>query len=47
MNGHSSVDFRKMASEFLARRLGEYNLFPELRSQVAVSLEDDTKGCLG
>jgi len=36
-----------MVREFLLRRLGEHNLFPELRGQAVVSLEDDIKDGVG
>jgi hypothetical protein len=36
-----------MTSEFLRRRLGEHSLFPEVSSQVAVSLGEGIKVGLG
>lgn len=40
------MGFHKMTSEFLIKTLVDSISFTEVRSQVVVPLEDDTKSCL-
>ena len=46
MDRDSGMDFPKMLSEFLRRRVGEHSLFPEVRGQIVVGLRDAIKGDL-
>lgn len=43
LNRNSGAGFHKIVNESIVRKLGEHNLFPEVRSQVAVGLRDSIK----
>ena len=44
---NSGVGLYKMVSEFLLGRLGGYDLFPDVKGEIAVSLGGGIEGVLG